>query len=127
MAGHWQGTGRIIVIWCQQTNLSIALEIKADGNVTGKIGDATLANGELRRNRGWLGKKLNIKTDYIITGRLSGPIIRAQSITRSGVKMPLNLSGGNFVGSIHTTGCKFGGKGRGILTAGLVLVRTPGS
>jgi hypothetical protein len=124
MVGHWEGNARIIVTWCQQTNLPVVVDIRADGTVTGKIGDATFTHGQLRRNRGWLGRKLNIKTDYIITGRLIGPIVRSEGITRSGIKMPLTFSGGNFTGAIHTTGSKVGAKQRGILTARLTLART---
>jgi hypothetical protein len=124
MIGRWQGDAHVIVVWCQQTNLPVNLNIQADGTVSGKIGNAALTNGRLRRNRGWLGRKLHIKTDYIITGGLSGPIVPAEHITRSGVKMPLSFRSGNFTGCIHTTGCKFGGKKRGILTAGFTLART---
>ena len=124
IVGHWQGGGRIIVTWCQQTNLPLALEIKGDGTVTGKVGDATLTKGRFRRNRGWLGRKLNIKTDYIITGSLEGPIVAAEGIVRSGVKIPVNNSAGKLVGGIHTTGSKFGGKKRMILSASLNLAKT---
>jgi hypothetical protein len=127
MVGHWEGNARIIVDWCRQTNLPVVVDIRADGSVTGKIGDATLTNGSLKRNRGWLGRKLNVKTGYIITGSLSGPIVAAESITRSSVKVPLNFTGGNFVGGIHTSGSKVGGKDRMILSgASLKLTRTRG-
>jgi len=127
IVGHWQGGGKIIVTWCQQTNLPLALEIKGDGTVTGKVGDATLTKGRFRRNRGWLGRKLHIKTDYIITGSLEGPIVAADGIVRSGVKMPVNYSTGKLVGGIHTTGSKFGGRKRMILSAGLSLTKTVSS
>ena len=121
--GHWQGGGKILVTWCQQTNLSVTLDIRADGSVTGKVGDATLTKGQLRQNRGWLGRKLNIKTDYIIAGRLEGPIVAAEGIVRRGVKMPVNYSPGKLVGGVHTSGSKFGGKKRMILSADLALVK----
>ena len=124
MVGRWEGDGKIIVTWCQQTNLRVTLDVKADGTVTGKVGDATLTEGRFRRNRGWLGRKLNIKTDYIITGRLEGPIVSAEGVTRSGVNIPINYSTGTFTGALHTTGSKFGGKTRMILTARLNLSST---
>ena len=124
MVGQWEGNGRIIVMWCQQTNLPIQLQIRADGSVTGNVGDAMLAKARLKQNRGWLGRKLRLKTDYIIVGDLTGPIVAAEGITRSGVKMPLKFVSGNFVGGLHSTGCKFGGKKRMILSAGLTLKRT---
>ena len=52
MVGHWSGNARIIVTWCRQTNLPVALDIRADGSVTGKVGDAVLVNGQLKKNRG---------------------------------------------------------------------------
>jgi hypothetical protein len=123
MIVRWQGNGHIIVNWCRQTNLPVSIEIKADGAVSGKIGDAILTNGRLRRNRGWLGRGLHLKTDYIIVGRLEGSIVSSERITRSGVKIPLNYVGQTFIGGLHTSGCKFGGKKRMILSAGLNLER----
>ena len=62
----------MIVNWCRQTDVAVRLQLQRDASVTGKIGDAVLPKGRLRRNRGWLGRKLNIKTDYIVHGRLTG-------------------------------------------------------
>ena len=123
MVGHWQGNARIVVNWCQQRGLPIALDIRPDGSVTGKIGDAALRQGHFQRNRGWVGRKLNVKTDYIITGKLSGPIVAAEGITRSGVKIPLNFVGRTFVGGVHTSGSAFGGKARMILSAASLTLR----
>src|SRR5262245_10266898 len=88
-AGHWEGNARIIVVWSRQKNLPVALDIDAGGRVTGKIGDALLTEGRLRKNRGWLDRNLKIKTDYIIVGKLKGPIVAREGITRSEIKMPL--------------------------------------
>lgn len=124
MVGHWEGTARIIVTWCQQTNLPVKLNIGADGKVTGTVGDATLVNARLERNRGWLGRKLNVKTDYLISGDLKGSVIAAEGIKRSGVKMPLNFTRGTFVGGVHTSGWLAGGKEGMVLSASsLVLTR----
>jgi len=127
MVGNWQGSARIIVNWCQQTNLPVRLKIQRDGTVTGSIGDAVLTQGVFKQNRGSVARTLNLKTDYIIEGQLSGPIIAAEKISRTSVKMPLNFSGTNFVGGVHTSGSKFGGKRNMILSAaGLRLQRTEG-
>jgi hypothetical protein len=128
MTGQWQGNARIIVTWCRQTNLPVTLDIRAGGTVAGKVGDATLVNGRLERNRGWLGRKLNLKTDYIVRGDLRGPIVAAEQISRSAVSMPLNFTSAGFVGGIHSSGSKTGGKARMILSASsLKLTRTNGS
>ena len=104
MLGHWDGNARIIVSWCHQKNLPVAVDIHADGSVTGKIGDATLIGGSFEANRGWLGRKLNLATDYIITGKLDGAIVAAEGITRDKIYIPLNLKDDTFVGGINTSG-----------------------
>jgi hypothetical protein len=125
MIGQWKGSASIIVTWCQQTNLPVALTIDARGRVTGKAGDAVLTKGRLQLNRGWLGRKLKMKTDYIIVGQLNGSIIAGEGISRSRVSMPLNFNRGTFVGGLHTSGSLSGGKERMILSArSLTLVPT---
>src|SRR5258706_12566509 len=64
MVGHWEGNARIIVSWCHQTNLTVAVDIHADGSVTGKIGDATLVAGHFLSHRSWPWRHT------IITGKL---------------------------------------------------------
>jgi len=131
MVGHWEGNARIIVSWCHQTNLVVNVDIHADGSVTGAVGDAKLTDGRFQRNRGWLGRKLNLATDYIITGGLDGAIVAAEGITRSKVKIPLNFSDGMFLGGVNTSGSGFEGfdgkKGEGTWLAArsLKLVRSP--
>ena len=130
MVGHWEGSARILVSWCHQTNLPVQVDIHADGSVSGTVGDAKLTEGRFQQNRGWLGRKLNLWSNYIITGGLSGAIVAAEGITRSGVKMPLNFSGDAFAGGVNTSGSGFEGfdpkKGEGTwLAAGnLKLVRS---
>jgi len=96
--GHWEGSARIIMTWCHQTNLLVKLDIEADGSVTGTVGDARLMEGRFLKNRGGLGRKLNIEIDYIIKGHLDGLIVAAEGITRARVMMPLNFDGGSIKG-----------------------------
>jgi hypothetical protein len=117
LVGHWQGSARIVVDWCQQQRLPVAIDINSDGNVTGKIGDATLKNGRLSRNRGWIGRKMNLATDYIIKGDLTGSLVPTEGVTRSSVSIPFDLTNMTLVGGVHTSGTKFGGKKDGILSA----------
>ena len=131
MVGHWEDNARIVVSWCHQTNLPVKVDIHADGSVTGTVGDAKLTKGRFESNRGWLGRKLNLYSDYIITGGLDGAIVAAEGITRSGVKIPLNFNDGIFVGGVNTSGSGFEGfdgkKGEGTWLAAmsLKLVRSP--
>lgn len=99
------------------------MDIRADGSVTGKVGDATLIKGHFERNRGWLGRKLNLATDHIVRGDLNGPVVAAEGITRESVSIPLNFIGGAFVGGVHTSGSKFGGKEKMILSASSLTLK----
>ncbi len=122
MTGQFKGSAKIIVNWTKQKQLPVEVVIADDGSVTGKIGDATLEDGRLKRNRGAIGRKLNIKTDYIIVGQLSGPVIKAESIERKSVSIPLNFNDGQYAGGLHTSGSKIGGESRMKLSAsGLTL------
>ena len=117
VAGHWEGDARIIVSWCRQKNLHVTMDIQKDGSVTGKVGDAMLVKGRFEANRGWMGRKLDLATDHIVRGSLQGPVVAAEGITRESVSIPLNLVGGALVGGMHTSGSKFGGKEKMILSA----------
>jgi hypothetical protein len=129
IVGHWEGSARIVVDWCKQQRLPIAIDIHSNGSVTGKIGDASLTNGRFASNRGWMGRKLNLATDYVIKGDLTGAIVTTEGITRSSVTVPLNFTGNALVGGVHTSGNRFGGKKDGILSAAslkLNLTQGPG-
>lgn len=124
MAGRFEGKAKIVVDWTQQKELPVVLKIGGAGSVSGKVGDATLKNGRLARNRGAIGRKLNIKTDYIVTGELSGPVISSEKVSRESVSIPLNFQNGAYVGGLHTSGGKIGGKEKRMLSAaGLKLSR----
>jgi hypothetical protein len=126
MQGRWSGNARIVVSWCQQTNLPVALDIHPDGTVAGKIGDARLRNGWIEPNRGWLGHALTASSDYIIHGTLKGPIVAAEEISRPRVSIPLNVNHGVFTGSVATSGTVVGGKNTMTLSAAsLKLTRLP--
>jgi len=124
ITGQWTGSARIIVTWCQQTNLNVSIRIHPDATVSGRIGDAALINGRFKQNRHWLGRALNLKTDYIIVGRLEGFIVASEQICRPGVYIPLNFDGTIFHGAVHSTGTHIGGRKHMVLTAaGLKLHR----
>ena len=123
MTGVWCGSARIVVDWARQKNLGVWLEIPPSGVITGQVGDARLVGGRLEANRGPVGRMLNIKTDYMIAGRLEGPIIAAEGITRQSVKIPVNWTGSEFRGSVHSDGWKFGGKAHVVLTASQLVLR----
>lgn len=122
--GRWEGDCRIVVNWTKQRTLHVTLAVAPDGTVNGTVGDAILRNGRLKTNRGPIGRALSLKTDYIITGDLDGPVIKSEDIVRSGVTLPFNLTEGRLDGAVHTTGWKFGGKEKMMLTAWMKLDRS---
>ena len=125
MVGKWAGTADIFVNWTKARTLPVKIEIAADDRVNGKIGDAKIVNGRFRSNRGWLGRALHIKTDWMIDGRLEGPIIVAEGIVREELMMPLNWNSSRFEGGIATSGSKIGDRDNMVFTARVVLRRAP--
>jgi hypothetical protein len=124
MVGEWRGKGEILVEWSEQRELAVHLTIANSGAVHGVVGDARLVDGQLIRNRGWIGRALDIKTDYIITGRLEGCVVASEHICRESAKIALNSTEGRLVGSLHTNGTISGGKDRMVFTvAHLSLLR----
>ncbi|HTM26048.1 MAG TPA: hypothetical protein VL225_12705 [Vicinamibacterales bacterium] len=118
MAGNWAGDADIFVNWTAQRALPVKLSIAADGTVSGTIGDALLRNGRLQRNRTALGRALHVKTDWIVIADLDGDVIKAESIRRESVKVPLNWVDDHFEGGVNTSGSEFGGKTSMWLAAG---------
>lgn len=123
MTGVWCGSAQIVVSWTARQNLGVRLVIPPSGEITGQVGDATLVAGHLDPNRGIVGQMLDMKTDYIIVGKLEGPIIASEKITRGEVKMPLNWTGSEFQGGVSTDGWKFGGKDHMVLAASHLVLR----
>ena len=125
LIGTWEGQARVIVDYCNKDHLPIQLTILRDGSVSGKIGDSTLVEGRFDRNRGTAGRLFKIKTDYIIAGRLDGPLVAEEQITRESVQLPFNLKYGQLDGGLHTSGSKLGSGDQRILSATFALARTP--
>ncbi len=126
MIGTWSGDGQIVVNWTDQPSIRVRLVILANGSVSGRVGDADLTNGRITTNRGQVGRFLHIKTDYIVSGQLVGPVIAAEHIQRDAVKLPLNWNRSAFTGSLHTSGSAYGGADRMMFTAfHLYLSREP--
>jgi hypothetical protein len=117
MVGTWSGNGDVVVNWTKQRTIHVRLMILPDGSVTGEIGDAALTSGRVSTNRGAIGRLLNIKTDYIVEGKLRGPVISAEHVQRDAVKMPLMWDGTEFSGGLHTSGSPFGGAARMVFSA----------
>ena len=112
--GTWKGEGRIIVAWCQKKQLSFEFQIDINKNVLGKIGDAQILNGKIRLNNivyRWLGNR-----KYIIDAKLTNYLIKKEKIRRESIRVFLDFENPFFVGGFHTSGSKFGGKEKMILS-----------
>jgi hypothetical protein len=116
--GTWKGDGKVIVAWCEQKQLSFDLKIDMNGNVSGKIGDAQIRHGELRLNNiiyRWLGNK-----EYIIDAKISNYLVEKEKIQRESIQIFLDYENSFFKGGFHTSGSKFGGKEKMILSGSSV-------
>ena len=114
MIGEWQGDGKVIVTWCKQGRLAIHLYIRADGKVSGMVGDALITDGFVRKNNwflDWMGNP-----EYVIEARLDGPIVEAENIRRESIELLLDIDGHELQGGFHTSGSKTGGKESMIMT-----------
>lgn len=112
--GTWKGDGRVIVAWCEQKHLSFELQIDMAGNVSGKIGDAQIQHGKIKLNNivyRWLGNR-----KYIIDAKLTNYLIKKEKIRRESIRVFLDFENPFFVGGFHTSGSKFGGKEKMILS-----------
>ena len=73
----------------------VIITIAPDGSVTGRAGNAVMHNARFMKNRGWLGRKLKIKTDYIVYGgTLQGKVTPRDRGTDSRFTMPFNIVNG---------------------------------
>jgi hypothetical protein len=120
--GTWKGEGKVIVAWCEQKHLSFELQIDMAGNVSGKIGDAQIQHGKIKLNNivyRWLGNR-----KYIIDAKLTNYLIEKEKIRRESIRVFLDFEGPFLVGGFHTSGSKFGGKEKMILSgSSLKLVK----
>jgi hypothetical protein len=80
---------------------TVTITIHADGSVTGGIGGAVFRESSVRKNRGWIGRKLKLKTDYIVSGgTLQGKITPKDKGTHSSFTIPFNIVGAKIKGTI---------------------------
>jgi hypothetical protein len=79
---------------------TVLIQINADATITGSIGNAQLENCKIVKNRGKLGRSLNLKTDYRIIGKLKGKINSFDNQEVRSVSMPFNVENNIMEGSI---------------------------
>lgn len=114
MIGEWRGDGKIIVTWCRQERLPFHLFVRADGRVSGSVGNAAISDGFVKKNSwflDWLGNP-----EYMIEATLGGSIVASEGIRRESIKLIVDLVDHELHGGFHTSGSKVGGKDSMILS-----------
>ena len=81
-----------------EDSFTVKIIIDSNGNVTGSIGKAQFSDCKCSSNRGWFGRLLNIKTDYIIKGSLVGKIVPEDDQEHRDFTIPFNLVDNRLIG-----------------------------
>lgn len=109
MVGTWRGNVEIFGPFktepypskAPEDHQDVIITISFSSSVTGRIGQAVFSGCSLQRNRGWVGRKLNLKTDFIIRGGyLDGKITPKDKGEKREFTIPFNIENGKFVGTI---------------------------
>ena len=108
LAGQWQGKSRFTGISYEEArqkkvapqDVETELHISAEGKVTGRIGGAALTNGIVVVNRGWLGRRLHLWTDFVIRGQIGGAVAPGSESGIHPISAPFNFDGTRMSGSI---------------------------
>jgi len=78
----------------------LVVNVNENGKVEGRFGQAILTDCKIEKNRGNVGKTMNIKTDFIITGTLTGRIVEQDSSLTKIFTMPLNFAKRKLTGTL---------------------------
>jgi hypothetical protein len=81
-------------------DVETVLNISADGSVSGRVGGAGLSDCVVEANRGWFGRLLHIKTDFIIRGQVVGAVAPGSESGTHTINAPFNLDGMRMAGSV---------------------------
>lgn len=108
LVGTWSGTQKVTVRVRQarggfrfvSDTVAIALGVRADGSVEGRVGGATLVGSYVLKNRGWVGRLINVATDFRLEGRLQGALFPEDPIPTMDVHAPFGISGDTLTGSL---------------------------
>lgn len=99
LIGTWEGTSKFSRRGVQELT-PVSITILPDGKIEGTAGAARLTRCVVKKNRGWLGKKLNIKTDYIIRGCLEGSVVSHDAGGMRKIAMPFSIRDGTLMGGL---------------------------
>lgn len=104
LEGVWEGrlNGHSSPSTVDSIDLFLTIKILNDGKVSGSIGDASLKNCRVERNRGSIARALNFETDYIIQGKLSGAVDESDTgaPAERDITLPFSVENGHFTGTL---------------------------
>ena len=108
LVGRWRGTDRYFGLSYEEGSaahgqaqyVEANLAISPDGTVEGRIGGAELSACRIEANRGWFGRILHIKTDFIIRGKMVGRVSANSEIGTHTISIPLDLDRDQLDGSV---------------------------
>lgn len=110
LSGTYTGKERVIIRYnrggqyiYRDDYVVMSLIIDSKGNVSGMVGDATFDGCSVVRNRGWIGRQLGIKTDFLIKGLLKGNTFDKDTIVNKDISIPFNIKNGELKGSLFLT------------------------
>jgi hypothetical protein len=116
LVGTWEGEAeRFVQRWYTGGTYPVSFYLREDGTVDGTVGDASFHNAQFRRNRGWIGRILNLASDYIVKGDLEGLLKR--EIQCGKVDIYLNFDKSGLRGSVECSECGEGDRGDMWITA----------
>ena len=109
LVGEWESRQKVkvrtkekgkFVFISAPDSVLLKFTIMEDGTVKGNLGSAVFKNSRVRKNRGEIGKKLRLATDFVIKGELKGPVFPGDPNLNKIISIPFDESNGQMRGSI---------------------------
>ena len=109
LLGHWYESFEANKVFIKQpdgiiypdSSVRVDIFIQANGDVFGSVGEASLVRCRIKKNRTWLGRMLNFKSDFIIrSGYLEGGVVSGDVVKKREFTIPFNIKNGKMSGSI---------------------------
>jgi len=99
VAVRFNNNGKFTFVTAPDT-VNLNLIVKENGDVSGIFGAAAFESCSICKNRGWISKRLNLGTDYIISGNLTGAIFPTDTIVTKRISFPFNMENHIISGSM---------------------------
>jgi hypothetical protein len=110
LQGTFNGKERVIIRYDRggqyiymDDYVMVSLMIDKSGEVIGMVGNAMFEGCSVKQNRGWVGRQLGIKTDFLIQGMLKGNTFEKDTIISKNISIPFNIENGELKGSLILT------------------------